>query len=559
MIDNDLDEGPISMQALGQSDLSDSLIGAIDNPRVPDAAIAGLLAQGPSFGQRIAQAIAGGVAAMRGQANPVTAILAGQQQERVSLANMLQKMNAQADLKDYRQSRILLKQQEMKDNRADREYARDKSSFDVMMGIIKDPNASPAVLAMVQPQVGTLGKKLFNVDLPTSIIERKLSEEEQKGFLFDAFRSASRDPQGVLSWTPEVFAGLSKRWPRVPVDDIPRMAGTLNSEGVLKSLNLPTTKDFEKDAIDLEVKKLQLAEKSLPIQWRGNPQAVRELSAIANREYPGIPFNELSQDELANVSGIFDLKKQQEKRNEKEYSNDLMFQRQMQLLTARGDQNLANALAKLDATSRPKPAKWADVRKAQQDFGILANGVRALQQLRTDLAKIPDDALPTGDDVVSMTLASLNRKLKYPGQEANFALQQRYFEIMKGVFERGFLNAKATQSVKTDLAQLEALNNMPSRKTMDRYIKSAQDMIRESLDNNLTTLENSPATPAEILETAKDIVGRINPKSQSVKPGPLKPEPLQVKKRLKRISDGKERTWVGAIGEPIPPGYMELE
>jgi len=305
--DAEPERAPDLQQATGQpSGGQGSLLDAIGGMggSIPNAAILSLL-QGPSFGQRMGQAMAGGVAFMRNQPNPATAIIEQQQQQQMGIVKVLEQMQAREDLNNYRKTLITdrdrefrLKTEQFQNLQREQDLKKNELALTTMRGVLDNPLTTPATLAIVGPQYAAQMKKTFGVDLPPTVVQRTMDSKEQDNVLMDL--------QNGLP--PEL---ILKNHPAMTPEDLQAFTAIKDNPTVLERLKLKSPQEREKLALEIRGLNADLLEKEHP-ELRLDPKIGAAALMKAQVLYPGQQYRDLPEDVRGRVYSMTVLEHRQQ-------------------------------------------------------------------------------------------------------------------------------------------------------------------------------------------------------------------------------------------------------
>lgn len=558
------------MQAVGQPELSDSLIGALSQtPRIPQEVITSLY-QGPSQIQQLGQAAAGGVAFMRGQPNPVTPILEQQRRERVGMATLMQQMNYRADLADHRKSLIDLQREKMAEKKQADEEKLLRLSVKSSWDIINNPHATPMGVAMAQDNIRRDSAKLFKgYQLPEVFIQKSVTTDQIKAFLQDGILTATmtEDPKTkarMYTWTPEAAAMTQRRHPYIPQAEAMQTLESLNKEDVQKMLNLGTNEERLTKAVDLQSKQYDLAAKMMvPYGWSHDKSHIRGLVAFWSTVYPDKPLTEATQKEQNAVSLAYDQFIRQNKLDDQGVLIEQRFQNALTLLAQKGDQQMAAILARVTQAQQGKPVpegtQLRELLKAQGG----AEAWRALQELQTTAAKVPTWAWPGGEDLLSVGIARGKRAI-WGGQADLYQMKMKALSIINGLISRQVFDEKGNKALATMKDEIEGTSNLPPYKSFKGYLDSIQTLVKDNLQGKIDVLESSDSNAPVLLKGLKATIRRMG---QPAEPTPLKPQ-AKMRATFVNVSDesnpkfpiGSKRTGTFTPGvDKVDEGWVLIE
>ena len=542
------------------------MLGGMGGGGIPNEAILGLM-QPPSQGMTYAAALSGGVSAMRGQKDPVQAIMHDQQQQQVGIMGILQKMQARDDLANYRQGQLFLGQEKLRDARAQLSEKKLDARIKFAQDTMNNANVNPAGLAWAQQDLAKAASERFGMQMPPTFVERVLTTDQKNALVKDIYRHAQQDPQtGQYMLSPEGLMAVAKAHPTVPQAEIPGWLPTLSKPGVLESFGLKTTNDLKKDAANTILAEGQAIEQMMPAGFQRTAPNSAIMHAKAQELYPDVPILKLTPDQRKEITERVAIEARQVKADDIEQRMEQKFKYGLDMLAAKGEMQTANTLALADQKAKMKseqPANWNQVTRSLEPFVGLSNGVKQIQMIRRALAEMPDAAFPSGTDFVSRWAAKQYREKMLGGDQPVFDLQVQVKNVMNGVVGRKYFDDKGNRVWASQASEMENIDNLPSRKVFDSHLKMLQDEMRRNMTTRYDTLEATGITPEPLLKGARQAIGQIDPKArQAQPPSPLNPPSLRrqfMDMRPGSANYGKAVWATFDVGDQIPPGYVEVK
>lgn len=506
---------------------------------------------GPTPAQRTGQAMAGGVSAARGEANPVTPIINQQIAQQNQIMGMIQKMGAQQDLNAYRQETLRVQRTRIKDAAAAREDANRNKGMDIMKDLVTNSGTPESIQAIIQPQYAEGLKKQYGFDLPSRFFQRDITDAMKNSLLTDLAHQAP----------PEI---LARRHSWVNPNDLPSWTAMSKRPEVRHELKLADDATLKALDTDRQLKEGQLLEQMMPVGFQKNAPNAQLMHDIATELFPEVDILKLSRLQQMEISQQATLRLRQSRVDDADKISDNRLQNQIALLEKSGERTLARQLAVMDAKQKMgtdpmtgKPLTQNQILSQLKPFqgGTLA--VRELDKLRRDLAGFPEEALPSGTDVGSRLAAKIFREKLYGGHESIANYHARFMNVMNGLVGRTFYDDKGSRTWESQKKEYEVFENLPSWKTIDKILEDAQDTIRTKLKDTLRGFEESGAAPEGLLNAARKSIGRIEPKAKEAQPKPM--SPLSAPPKTKKMLD----TRTGKVGEykfevgDVAPSYLQ--
>ena len=551
--DSEPTRAPDLQQATGQpSGGQGSLLDAIGGMggSIPNAAILSLL-QGPSFGQRMGQAMAGGVAFMRNQPNPATAIIEQQQQQQLGIAQMLQKMNDQQRLatqwsitndrlnreENRREKHTLFTEQNIAQKRATEKQALQLKAYDNFLEAATTPETR-AGLAQAKAKVM---EGMMGTPVPQNVIEgwtlpSPVSEQRNKQ-IATAFNSAGDDPE-----KQQVAAQQFRLDPQA----VKFYATMVKSDAFLAANGIESSDVLHGKEVDRQVKEQDLidkqAKRAAP-ELAGDPKFAMAMRSMSQTMFPGQQYTDLSEPDRAKVFNAVHQQAKTEEEQKLRLQNNLQTER----LLAGIDARLAGQLN--------KPTNPVLVDKLVAPYAQGDSYLKNIAQLRADLKGIPEDALPASNDKASQLWAQIKRNTLYTNDQSVFNLMQHWNPITVGL-DRGYFDEKSVRSIQAYQKQLSAVDGLPPRKVMEGYLSTLEGLIKDKMGRDLAVAQVPGSnTPPEVIEKAKYLTAPWLTAPSS----PLSTPPLIQRKQFMDMKTGKPVWATLSPGDPIPPGYVEIK
>jgi len=505
-----------------------------------------------------AQALSGGISAMRGTPDPVQAIVQNQQQQQNAISSMLMKMSEmqrqgmQWGITNQRLQREE-DRREAKDQfeMLDKLGARKRQDMEFQLKALDGQMAGatdPDVRLMIAQKRAKVEENALGTPVPQNVIEGwalpSPATEERDKQIKQAFAVAGGDPEKQQ---------LVAQQFRLDPQSVKYYTGITANPALI---GLKTVQDLRAQDVKDQVAEEQLFDLRAKRAWpemAGDPKFAMAMRAMSQQLYPGQKYTELSESEKTAVfNGVH-----QQAKAEEEYKIRLQADVQTQKLLA-GINASADARA---AAQAAKPTPITAMQRYMQPYEQGATFLNSIAKLRADLKGIPDDALPESDSKLAQLWASQKRGWLYTNNESLKNFVQNWGPITIG-FDRNYFDDKGQKSVRVFDEQLKVVDNLPPRKTIEAYLTRMEGLLKDRMGQHLET-DSIPGagTPPDVLARAKFITAPY------IKQTPATPlEPLKIEKtgrfmdmRKGSATYGKTIEATYNIGDAIPDGLIEVK
>jgi hypothetical protein len=234
-----------------------------------------------------AQALSGGISAMRGTPDPVQAIVHQQQQQQNVISGMLMKMQEQQDLNNYRKTLVADRDREFRlqtdkfaEAKTQAALKKNEAALVTMQGVLDNPNTPPAAVAILGPQYAAKMKETFGVDVPNAISQRVMKGDEQDQVLMQIHEGLP----------PEI---ILKNHPSLTPEDLQSFTGIKDNPAVLERLKLKSPQDREEQSLRIRGLNADLLEKEHP-ELRLDPKTGAAVLMKAQTMYPNQTYADLT-------------------------------------------------------------------------------------------------------------------------------------------------------------------------------------------------------------------------------------------------------------------------
>jgi hypothetical protein len=389
-----------------QGSLISTLGGMQSGP--PMEAVLGLL-QGPTFGQQLARAAAGGVSSMRGQPNPVSQMINDQQRDQMGIVEMIRRMEH-----DQRLGRQWGIEQTRLQAGEDRRFRADKARQDHQIQQDKQAHSrflldlnektlarakDPTARQHLAEERGKLMAGLTGVPAPPSeIASWALTPEDSKDrrdAIAQAFVAAEDPKTGVAN--PARIALIAQKFGLTP-EDVNYWIGNTKSDAFLAANNIPGRAVLNDRQTQYLLRERELADSALPFEKRKNPEWFSKMEAAASRVLPNRDFASMDPKERAQVYEFAKGQDTLEKIRQHEQISAIDARRQIQVAGAKLDMTREGKAQKTLAESsniytnrkgdlpdptrtEPEAARNGFFQIKSQELTALTNAGMALKQL----------------------------------------------------------------------------------------------------------------------------------------------------------------------------------
>lgn len=509
---------------------------------------------GPSPTQRAGQALAGGVAFARGQANPVTPIINQQMQQQNMVIDMIQNMERTKVLRENQKSATAIAHQKLLDAKETRESARQMKGLEWMGDLAKNPGVPAEIKALIQPQVAAGFKKQFGFDLPGNYYQEKITDEMRNSLLSDL-------SYGV---PPEV---VQRRHSWMDPNDLPTWTNIARDPKTRKNLNLATNEDLQKEHYDREIKRASFIKSLMPPGMRDDGSNSQFMQDLAFELFPETDLINLDRAQQKRVSDTARLRMKEAEMDKFSEQEKIRVAGQIKVLEARNQFEIAEEVRKANQEKimgKPDPATGRPMTQQQvlnnlKDFQDGSLAVREMDKLIRDLKAFPPSAFPSKPDQASRWIAKQVRERIYGGDDAVINYNARVMNVMNGIWGRKFYDDKGNRAWESQKKEYEVIDNLPPLSAIENMLKDAQNTVRAKLKETLRGYEESGAAPEGLLNAARKAYGRIAPRDPVAQP---KPEiPIAAPPQRKQFMDtrtGKIGWYKFNIGDVKPPHLQEI-
>jgi hypothetical protein len=501
-----------------------------------------------------AQALSGGISAMRGTPDPVQAIVHNQQQQQNAISSMLMKMSEmQRQGMQWGITNQRLQREEDRREAKDKFEMLDKAGvrareqtnfelkvYDGQLAAATDPDVR---LGIAQKRA-KVEEKVLGTPVPQNVVEgwarSSPASEERDKQIKQAFAVAGDDPDKQQ---------LVAQQFRLDPTSVKYYVGLTANPALI---GLKTLQDLRHKDVQDQVAEEQLFDLRAKRAWpemAGDPKFAMSMRAMSQQLYPGQKYTELTeQQKTAVFNGVH-----QQALAEDEAKAQRAADAQTNKLLAGID---ARAAAQ---ANKPTPLPIQD--RYLKPYMTGTTFLNSIAKLREDLKGIPEDALPSSDNIAAQLWASSKRKMFYGNNESlkNFALN--WGPITVG-FDRDYFDDKGQKSVRVFDEQLKVVDNLPPRKTIEAYLTRMEGLLKDRLSKHLET-DSLPdvGTPADVLARAKHLTA---PYIKQTPTTPLAPLTIQKTGQFVDMRKGSAtyRKTIEAtynIGDPIPDGLIEVK
>jgi len=516
------------------------------------------------------QALAGGVAFMRGQTNPVTPILEQQQRQQMGVLEIIQKMNAQKALDLNRQEQLALGRARLQETRNEHADKKLDGQMKMMQEMMDNKQTSPEGLAWAQQQFGALATKRWGTAPPPSIIQRTMNTEQQTAFAKDVWRAMPQDELGRLQFDPTRIPQLLKAHPLATPTDAQGYVDILNKPGAAKSYGLPDNDSLRQGAAEVTLKEAQALEALMPPGFQRTAANSAIMSAVAQELYPDVDLLKLTREQQRKITEQVALRAKENKTEELETRMGLQLQRGLAEISARGDMQMANAIAMAEWKAKNptgKPPDWKQVSRELEPFVGLSGGVQKLQFLQRTLDAMPEQAFPAdsawGRSFAGRWTAKQYRDKMLGGDQDVIQFQSQVMNIMNGVVGRKWMDDKGVRVWASQKMEYETIDNLPPRKAIKSLLSNLEREMVTDMKNRLAAQESTGLAPEPLLKAARAAIGRVDPTAREAQPAsPLAPPRLRRQFRDMRPGSknyNKDVWFSFDVGDIPPPGLIEIK
>lgn len=531
-----------------------SLLDSLSGNALPQAALSSLL-QPVSQGMGYAEALAGGVAAMRNQPNPVSQIIDRQQQQQLAVSSLLQKMGESQRLAT--QWAITNKRLQDAETRQEKHTAfqeaettktNEQKHHEFLLGVnqsLLDKTTDPAARQALAQERAKLIEKATGQPAPAGTIEGWIAPtpetKEREKQLGMAFSLAGDDPQKQI---------LAAQKFNVDPQTAQYYITNVKDPRFLKDLGLTSNEDIQAQDIQRQVHEQQLidlqAKRKAP-ELVGDQKFAMALRTMSQELFPYQNYSDLPEPKRAQV---FDALHKQMKIEENE---KIRLQEEARTRTM-----LAGIDARL-AAKTAQPANPTVVAKLVQPFDKGVGYLKSIAQLQEVMKSIPDDALPSGESYPAQLWASMKRNTAYKNNQAVLTMRQLWAPISIGL-DRGYFDEMNVRSVRAYDKVLETVDNLPPKRVMKAYLDTLDKMIKNQMQTHLDTMTIPESlTPPEAIAKAKFLSAPyLKAKPESIlSPGTTQKTVLDLRKDSKTYN--KPIIVELEAGEALPPGFVEIK
>lgn len=299
-----------------------------------------MLAPPPSQASVFAQALSGGISAMRGTPDPVQAIVQQGQQQQNAIAQMMMKISEQQRLANQwgiNQQRL----QSGEDRRFAAEQAKEQRQIQndrqVQAKMFLDINekslekaTTPEARQTLAQQRGVYMQNLTGQPTPPEVISSwTVPPEESKDrreAIAQAFVVAGDDPE-KLQMVVSKF-GLAP-------DAATYYSTMVKNDAFLEANKIPSAAVLKNRQNEFDLTEAKLRDSAIPFEQRHDPQWYSKMDAMAIKAYPGLNWKDLDDAQRGRVWDMVSLQDQSKKIAEHQAAANIDAQKALQVFGAK--------------------------------------------------------------------------------------------------------------------------------------------------------------------------------------------------------------------------------